>query len=88
MIDTRYAADLLPSRDRLERVAETARERIALDRDLGGYGLLLGFIGHQIGDDAMTSEGVASMRLERSTERLAELVEAIWIADDGDETGK
>ncbi|MHC4868237.1 MAG: hypothetical protein ACYTE2_00895 [Planctomycetota bacterium] len=88
MIDTRYAADLLPPRDRLERVAETARERIALDRDLGGYGLLLGFIGHQIGDDAMTSEGVASMRLERSTERLAELVEAIWIADDGDETGK
>ena len=84
MIDTRYAADLLPPSDRLRQVAETSRERIALDRDLGGYGLVLGFIGHQIGDDAMIAEGVAAMRLERSTEKLAELVEAIWIGEDQD----
>lgn len=81
MIDTRYAADLLPPRDRLEQVAATARARIALDRDLGGYGLVLGFIGHQIDDDSMVAEGVASMRLDRTTEKLAELVEAIWLGE-------
>lgn len=81
MIDTRYASDLLPPSDRLRRVAQTARERIALDRDLGGYGLVLGFIGHQLDDDEMVVDGIASMRLDRSTENLAELVEAIWLGD-------
>jgi len=81
MIDTRYAADLLPPRDRLVRVADTARERIALDRDLGGYGLVLAFIGHQIDEDAMVAEGIAAMRLDRTTEKLADLAEAIWLGD-------
>jgi hypothetical protein len=84
MIDTRYAADLLPPRDRLQRVGEIARERIDLGRDLGGYGLVLAFIGHQIDDDSMAVDGIAAMRLDRTTERLAELVEAIWFGEDQD----
>ena len=82
MIDTRYAEGILPSRERLEAVAEVCRNRMNMGRDSSGYGLVLAFIGHQLEMPALVEEGLVPMRLDESTEPLAEILRAVWLGDE------
>ena len=82
MIDTRYAEGIIPSRDRLEAVAEVCRNRMNMVRYASGYGLVLAFIGHQLEMPAIVGEGLVPMRLDESTESLAEVLEAVWLGDE------
>ena len=51
-------------------------------RDASGYGLVLAFIGHQLEMPAIVGEGLVPMRLDESTESLAEVLEAVWLGDE------
>ncbi len=85
MIDTRYAEGILPSRERLEAVAEVCRNRMNMGRDGAGYGLVLAFIGHQLDLPKLVEEGLLPMRQDEATESLAAVLRAVWL---GDEPGK
>ncbi|MGA1518262.1 MAG: hypothetical protein ACO396_10870, partial [Phycisphaerales bacterium] len=85
MIDTRYAEGILPSRERLEAVAEVCRNRMNMGRDAAGYGLVLAFIGHQLDLQTLVEEGLLPMRQDEATESLAAVLRAVWL---GDEPGK
>ena len=82
MIDTRYAEGILPSRERLEAVAEVCRNRMNMGRDASGYGLVLSFIGHQLEMPSLVEEGLVPMLLDESTEPLAEVLRAVWLGDE------
>jgi tetratricopeptide (TPR) repeat protein len=86
MIDTRYAEGIIPSRQRLEAVAEVCRNRMTMGRDSAGYGLVVAFIGHQLEMPSLVVDGLRPMRDDETTSPLAEILEAVWLGDE--EPGK
>ena len=80
MIDTRYAEELLPSRNRLNAVARTCREWIELGRDIAGYGLTLAYIGHQLGDEAMVTDGLMALSDDPDAASLRRILRAVWLS--------
>ncbi len=86
MIDTRYAEGIIPSRQRLEAVAEVCRNRMTMGRDSAGYGLVVAFIGHQLEMPSLVVDGLRPMRDDETTSSLAEILEAVWLGDE--EPGK
>jgi hypothetical protein len=86
MIDTRYAEGIIPSRQRLEAVAEVCRNRMTMGRDSAGYGLVVAFIGHQLEMPSLIKDGLLPMLDDNTTRPLAEILRAVWLG--GDEPGK
>ncbi|MGP1347583.1 MAG: hypothetical protein ACTS3F_13080 [Phycisphaerales bacterium] len=93
MAGVRFDASLLPSGERLQTTLDRLRERtdpkVPMSQEAG---LLLAYMGHQLGNDADVRRGLAAAReVARATERevdpLVALLEAVWIAEGGGGTG-
>jgi len=78
VIDLRYERELLPSRVRLDVAIEQLRDLIGrVERDRGLRGFVLAYIGHQLEERALITEGLGHM----SDEPFRALLEAVWLPD-------
>lgn len=81
MIDVGYDADLLPSRTRLRLAAQTIEEIVAKDpKGSSGLGVVVAYIGRQLGDRAMIEQGLDSVDDPRLTTLMPQL-RAVWLSD-------
>ncbi len=93
MIDVGYAADLLPSRTRLRLAAQTIEKIVAKDPEgSSGMGVVIAYIGRQLGDRSMIREGLDSVDDPRLTTLIPQL-RRIWLAEKaipgiGDDAGE
>ncbi len=79
LIDAKYDRALLPAQDRLDRGVALMRQRIDRGDDAPGYGLLLAYIGHQTGDQAMVAEGLKAVGGNESLDASRKLLEGVWL---------
>lgn len=80
MIDTGFDAGLLPSRTRLLLAAQTIEGIVAKDPDgSSGLGLVVGYIGRQLGDRAMIKRGLDSIDDARVTP-IVRTLEGVWLS--------
>jgi hypothetical protein len=89
MIGTRFGPDILPDAERLATALASARARLraAMAPDAGAtlaadrfdYGLLIGYIGFQQDNPAVTEEGLAAMRACRADDPLLAILERVWL---------
>lgn len=84
---TRYTGSAVPSRKRLDDIVILLRERIANDVKIGASpprdaSLLLAYVGYQINDGGMVSEGLAALaasnRTPASPDALLALLKVVW----------
>jgi len=81
MIDVGYDADLLPSRTRLRLAAQTIEGIVAKDPEgSSGMGVVVAYIGRQLGDRRMIQEGLDSIDDPRLTSLVPQL-RRIWTAE-------
>jgi hypothetical protein len=91
MIDARYAADLLPSGERLAVAAAKLRERVQAGAAGSGAGLVLAYIGRQTADEGMIREGIDAMLAADDRDPLATALSQVWLEGarpDGDTGGQ
>ncbi|MFO0827727.1 MAG: hypothetical protein U0572_06205 [Phycisphaerales bacterium] len=79
VIDVRYDRKLLPNETRLRLAVETLRTRIG-SKDADSYGLTLAYIGHQLGDRAVTEEGLKSLTGSLENDLLRDLLTRLWLS--------
>jgi predicted Zn-dependent protease len=81
MIDVGYDADLLPSRTRLRLAAQTIEGIVAKDPEgSSGMGVVVAYIGRQLGDRRMIQEGLDSIDDPRLTSLVPQL-RRVWLAE-------
>jgi hypothetical protein len=81
MIDVGYDADLLPSRTRLRLAAQTIEGIVAKDPEgSSGMGIVVAYIGRQLGDRRMIQEGLDSID-DRRLSSLTPTLRKIWLAE-------
>jgi hypothetical protein len=79
LIDAKYDRALLPKQDRLDAAIALIRQRIDRGDDAPGYGLVLAYIGHQVGDRKLVEEGLAVIKGGEQIETQRMLLEDIWL---------
>ncbi|MBL9150647.1 MAG: hypothetical protein JNM94_18325 [Phycisphaerae bacterium] len=79
MIDVRYDAKLMPSETRLRLAVDTLRARLD-GKDGDSYGLMLAYIGHQLGDESIVAEGLAKMTGSIENDLMREFLSDVWLA--------
>ncbi len=79
LIDARYDQPLVAS-DELQHATATSAARAAerSPGDAASYGLVIAYIGHQVGDAELVSQGLALMAGEAHDQELVKLLDAIW----------
>jgi hypothetical protein len=82
MIDVRYDAKLLPSETRLRLAVDTLRARLD-GKDGDSYGLMLAYIGHQLGEETMVAEGLAKMTGSIENDLMREFLTDVWLTPSG-----
>ncbi len=76
MIDVAYGPDLLPSRARLTMAVQKLQELVrTVRRDRELHAFLLAYIGHQLDDDELITEGLGAMD---AADPLRELLGKVW----------
>jgi len=83
LIDAKYDRALLPKQDRLDAAIALIRQRIDRGDDAPGYGLVLAYIGHQVGDRKLVEEGLAVIKGGEQIETQRMLLEDIWLGASG-----
>lgn len=91
----RYAEDLLPEQERIERLIPMLRDGASSPAAGADSGLLLGYLGFQIERPDLMKEGLAALREhgDPDDQRLAEFLEGVWMeaaaanTEDGVEQG-
>jgi hypothetical protein len=78
MIDTDFAAKLLPAPEDLDRAISMLNDRLQGDADLDRYGFLLAYIGHQLDRPSLVSTGINAMRQANADEDFVALLEQVW----------
>ncbi len=81
MIDTRYERSLLPNETRMRLAIETLRKRITSGQDADGYGLALAYLGHQLDEKALVTEGLAAVKGTIENDLLNQLLNQIWLGE-------
>lgn len=81
MIDTRYERSLLPNETRMRLAIETLRKRITAGQDADGYGLTLAYLGHQLDEKALVTEGLAAVKGTIENDLLNQLLNQIWLGE-------
>lgn len=79
LVDTRYDRALFPPKDRIDRAVALLRDRIGRGEDVPSYGLVLAYIGHQLGDAALVEEGLGVIGGNRVLDTNRELLRGIWL---------
>jgi tetratricopeptide (TPR) repeat protein len=80
MIDVEYDPILLPPRLELVRAAVTIGNRLDIERDAGTYAFLLAYIGHQLHDEEMITNGLNTLAIYTSdNDPLVPLLKSIWL---------
>ncbi len=82
MIDTRFEPKLLPNETRMRLAIESLRTRIVKKQDVAGYALTLAYLGHQIGDRALVTEGLKSLTGSMDDDLMRELLTQIWLGEE------
>ncbi|MDZ4754061.1 MAG: hypothetical protein SGJ11_06150 [Phycisphaerae bacterium] len=85
MIDTRFDSQLLPNETRLRLAIETLRGRIARQQDASSYGLTLAYLGHQMDDRTLVTEGLEVLRGTADDDLWRELLTDIWLGKSGEQ---
>lgn len=93
----RYTGSTIPAPDRLQSIVSDLRANVQRAKDAGATpgsadGLLIAYIGWQLGDSAMTREGLSVARTglklvpagapEPEAATLLDLLEGVWLAPD------
>ena len=73
---------MLPNRTRLDFAVAAIRERLKKDLEREGFGLTLAYIGHQIDEPEIITEGLSFVRGTPRGDAFAELLSAIWLDTD------
>jgi hypothetical protein len=81
VIDARFKPQLLPNRTRLDLAVVAIRERLDRGHDLEGYGISLAYIGHQLGNAALMTEGLAFVKGTEDVTLFGRLLRGIWLGD-------
>ena len=84
VIDARFKRSMLPNRTRLDFAVEAIRERLKKDLDREGFGLTLGYIGHQIDEPEIIEEGLSFVKGTPRGDAFVELLSAIWLPSETD----
>ena len=79
LIDVRYDRSLLPAQERLDSAIAVMRQRMQRGDDVQGYGLVLAYIGHQLGDRALVAEGLAGISGNEKLDTMRKLLEGVWL---------
>jgi hypothetical protein len=80
MIDTRYDESLLPNRVRLLTAIEEIRSPSEMSQG-ESTGFLLAYVGHQLDDAELVSDGLRMMEEAKPESTLRPLLEAVWVDD-------
>ena len=86
IIDARFRPGLLPNRTRLEFAVMAIRKRLDKGQDTEGYGMILAYIGHQLGQNEMVAEGLKYVSGSVRWDDFGALLKGIWLADEQSET--
>ena len=84
MIDVIYDDALLPKPEDVDRIISDLNMRINQDEDKSRYAFLLAYLGHQIGNDRMITQGLDEMRKAEGDEAYVRLLESIWLPESSD----
>jgi len=84
MIDTRFEPQLLPNETRLRLAIDTLRSRIVRKQDASSYGLTLAYLGHQMDDRELVTEGLDVLRGTADDDLWRNLLTDIWLGERGD----
>ncbi|MEY5060975.1 MAG: hypothetical protein RIS45_896, partial [Planctomycetota bacterium] len=79
LIDAKYERSLLPAKDRLDKGVEVMRDRAMRGDDSPSYGVLLAYIGHQIGDRKLVEEGLGFVKGSEKLDESRKLLEGVWL---------
>lgn len=80
MIDVRYDPKLVPNETRLRLAIDTLRPRLD-GKDGDSYGLMMAYIGNQLDDEAVVSEGLAALTGTMENDLLREFLMQVWLDD-------
>lgn len=79
MIDAMFAADLLPSRERLNSIVKMLKTKLEEPSDQASYGFLLAYIGHQLADRSMMQQGITAMAPADTKDDFVALLRELWL---------
>lgn len=79
MIAVRYAAKLLPPRERFDVAVESIRRRMTVGNDQAEYGLALAYIGRQIEDRTLMREGLDAVAGTPANDTLRQVLKRVWL---------
>lgn len=82
MIDVRYEHGILPNNVRLNSAIASLRNRFTEKRDLNSIAFLYAYIGHQIKNKEIVSQGLAIMTETDPDDQLLILLKAVWLTDE------
>ena len=79
LIDAKYDTALLPAKERLDTALALMRDRILRGDDAPSYGFVVAYLGHQLSDRAMVSEGLSFVKGNERLDTSRALLESIWL---------
>ena len=79
MIDTKYSLDILGSKERLQEIAADSLKMSEGSKYATDYGLVVAYIGHQLGDATLMEKGLTIMALNSNEQGLTEGLRVIWM---------
>jgi hypothetical protein len=79
MIDTKYSLDILGSEARLQEIAADSLKMSEGSKYATDYGLVVAYIGHQLGDSTLMEKGLTIMALNPSEQGLIDALRVIWM---------
>jgi hypothetical protein len=85
LIATHYAENLLPNGSRLQWVQNELQKMITDANSPGDAGLMLAYLGHQVGSRQLVRYGLAVTEADNPNDALVPLLRQIWLGDKGDE---
>lgn len=85
MIDARFDAGLLPERRRVRTIIDELRERMRSGSRPEGYALLLAYIGHQIEDRVLVTQGIDRIAVATPEDPMLPVLKGLWADADGED---
>jgi hypothetical protein len=80
LIASRYGEDLIPARARLVEVVHSIERRVSGGvREVGEYGLLLGYLGYHLDDRQLIQRGLRMMAEGAPDDPLVQVLARIWL---------
>ncbi len=81
LIDAEYERGLVPSRPRLVQVVDATEQRLErTPGDEADYGLVMAYIGRQLGDRVLIERGLSLMEEAAPDDPLLTVLRSIWLA--------